>query len=56
MMRSVQWVDLHHKTKRCLSLPQLAEEEIQKQHGKQAEVYIFLIQRMPWCHRLPHII
>lgn len=34
---SVQWVDLCHRTKRCLSWPQLAEEEIQKQSGKQAE-------------------
>lgn len=40
-MRSVQWVDLYHKTKKCLSSSQLAEEEIQKQHGKQAEgIYI----------------
>lgn len=36
-VRSVHWVYLHHKTKRCLSCPQLAEEEIQKQPGKQAE-------------------
>lgn len=35
---SDQWVDLCHRTKRCLSWPQLAEEEIQKQPGKQAEV------------------
>lgn len=34
---SVQWVDLCHRTKRCLSWPQLAEEEIRKQPGKQAE-------------------
>lgn len=40
-LRSVQWVGLCHKTKRCLSLPQLAEEEMQKQPGKQAEgIYI----------------
>lgn len=36
-MRSVQWVDLRHKTKRFLFWPQLAEEEIQEQPGKQAE-------------------
>lgn len=36
-MRSVHWVDLRHKTERYLSCPQLAEEEIQKQPGKQAE-------------------
>lgn len=40
-VRSIRWVDLYHKTKRCLSSPQLAEEEIQKQRGKQAEgIYI----------------
>lgn len=40
-LRRVQWVDLCHKTKRCLSLPRLAEEEMQKQPGKQAEgIYI----------------
>lgn len=40
-LRSVQWVGLCHKTKRCLSLPQLAEEDMQKQPGKQAEgIYI----------------
>lgn len=57
-LRRVQRVDLCHKTKRCLSLPRLAEEEMQKQPGKQAEgIYILLklipvIWRMLWCHRL----
>lgn len=36
-VRSVQWVDLHHKTKSFLSWPQLPEEEIQRQPRKQAE-------------------
>lgn len=35
-VRSVRWVDLYHKIKRCLSSPQSAEVEIQKQRGKQA--------------------
>lgn len=36
-VRSVQWVDLCHKTKRFLSWPQLAEKDMQKHPGKQAE-------------------
>lgn len=56
-VRSDDWVDLRHKTKRCLSCPQLAEE-YKNSLGSRLKVYISLkltpdIQRMPWCHRLP---
>lgn len=36
-VKHIQWLDLCHKTKKFLSWPRLAEEEIKKQPGKQAE-------------------